>query len=79
MSKRPSREIVAEGFREIDERFAAIERKLDQVVTVLTDLADGLTEHRTHTMQDVSDMGAEVRELKTKVQRLEITRAGNGR
>lgn len=74
---RSSREIMADGFREIDERFAAVERKLEQVITVLTDLTDGLNEHRSHTMRDVSDMGGDVRQLKQRVAQLE-KQASNG-
>lgn len=74
---RTSREIMAAGFEEIDTRLTNIDHKLDQVITVLRDLADGLSEHRQHTIQSVSDIGAEVRQLRTSVQQLQ-QRASNG-
>lgn len=44
---------------------------LEQILQVCRDTADGLNEHRSHTIQQVSDMGKEQRDHERRLRRLE--------
>ncbi len=55
----------------VDQKLGHYAVKLDQAIDAIRDTADGLSEHRQHTMGAVSDLGADVIDLKTKVRELE--------
>jgi hypothetical protein len=62
---------LAEGQDQINEKVEAQNALLASIRDVLVDLTDGLSEHRAHTMQDVSDLGATVRDVKSRLVALE--------
>lgn len=57
---RPSRIIIAEGFREVDDRLTGIERSLADIKRILVDLADAQSEHRHATRDAVDRLGTRV-------------------
>lgn len=69
MKRTPSR-VAAEAIRELaqeidEQRREAREQRalLEEVKSLLVQLNDGLEEHRSHTIKQVSDLGARVLRL----------------
>ena len=63
--RRPSR-VVAEAIRELAAAQDANHQLLLEIKDVLVTIADGLSEHRAHTLQAVDDLGRRVRMLETR-------------
>jgi hypothetical protein len=75
----PSRnEIIAEAIRELADGQDEIRSTQDRQEQLLTDIksilitvADGLGQHRQHTLQAVDDLGSDMRNVRSRVDALE--------
>lgn len=67
MKKRKPSQVVAEAIRELAAEQDSNRVLLLEIKDVLVTLVDGLSEHRQHTMQAVSDLGKRVQQLETRL------------
>ena len=64
-------EAIAEALSEVAAELEEQRRLLEQILQVCVTTADGLSDHRAHTIQQVDDMGKEQRDHERRLRRLE--------
>lgn len=69
-------EAIAEALRAIADEQDAQRRLLEQILQICRDTADGLSQHRQHTIQQVDDMGRTQRDHGRRLRRLEDQTGG---
>ncbi len=58
--------VVAEAIRELSHELDEQRVLLESIKDILVTLSDGLNEHRSHTIQQVSDLGERVQVLEVR-------------
>jgi len=69
-------EAIAEALSEVAAELDEQRRLLNQILQVCRDTADGLNEHRSHTLGQVDDMGKKQRDQDRRLRRLEELSGG---
>jgi hypothetical protein len=66
-AKRKPSNVAAEAIRELSSELDGQRVLLEDIKNLLITLTDGLSEHRSHTLQAVDDLGKRVMQIETRL------------